>query len=245
MEVAIVTGAGSGIGRATAIELVLQGYRVYALDKNEKLIVNNGDDNNIIPIICDVLNEKDISSFFSYFSSQEKHLDLLFNGVGAMKLGGVLDTSEEDWDFGFHINLKSALVFSKRASNFLLKSKNPSIINISSVLGETYEEKSAIYTVMKSALVTLTKCLAKELAPKKIRVNAISPGPIQTSFVRSFCQDTKKIPGASKLVMKLAQTPIGRTGKAEEVAKLVAYLASPQASFITGSCISIDGGWSL
>ncbi|WP_236735566.1 SDR family NAD(P)-dependent oxidoreductase [Bacillus mycoides] len=240
-----MTGAGSGIGKATAIQLGSQGYRVYALDKDEKLIGNFGNMNNIIPIICDVLKEKDISNFFSHFSSQEKHLDLLFNGVGAMKLGGVLDTSEKDWDFGFHINLKSALVFSKRASNYLIESKNPSIINISSALGETYEDKSVIYTVMKSALITLTKCLAKELAPKKIRVNAISPGPIQTSFVRSFSQETKKIPGASKLVMKLSHTPIGRTGKAEEVAKLVSYLASPQASFITGSCISIDGGWSL
>ncbi|MCJ7983249.1 SDR family oxidoreductase [Priestia sp. OVL9] len=86
---------------------------------------------------------------------------------------------------------------------------------------------------------------SKGIGTKKIRVNAISPGPIQTSFVRSFSQETKKIQGASKLVMKLSHTPIGRTGKPEEVAKLVSYLASPQASFITGSCISIDGGWSI
>ncbi|MEH7200814.1 SDR family NAD(P)-dependent oxidoreductase [Priestia megaterium] len=245
MEVAIVTGAGSGIGKATAVQLGSQNYRVYALDKDEKLIKDFEKIKNIIPIVCDVLKENDINNFFSQFSSKEKHLDLLFNGVGAMKLGGLLDTSEDDWDFGFHINLKSALVFSKRAYNHLVESENPSIINISSVLGETYEDKAAIYTVMKSALVTLTKCLAKELAPKKIRVNAISPGPIQTSFVRSFSQETKKIQGASKLVMKLSHTPIGRTGKPEEVAKLVSYLASPHASFITGSCISIDGGWSI
>lgn len=243
--VGIVTGAGSGIGMAVTKSLVAKGYRIYALDKNPDSILQFENMPNVVPLRCDVSKREDIDFFYSLFSENEESLDLLFNGVGWMKLGGILDVEEKDWDYGFLIHIKSVIQLIQGAIPYLLQSKNSVIINLSSVLGETREEKAVIYTVMKSALSNLTKCLAKELAPKQIRVNAILPGPIQTPFVTSFSSETKKVEGASKLVMKLARAPIGRTGKPEEIANLVAYLASTEASYITGSCISIDGGWSL
>ncbi|MBP2000459.1 NAD(P)-dependent dehydrogenase (short-subunit alcohol dehydrogenase family) [Paenibacillus shirakamiensis] len=248
-KVAVVTGAASGIGLAVSIRLIEKGFRVYALDCNAEALQRNTENSNefqYVPMSCDVCKLEEVQLCFQRIAIHERHIDVLFNGVGWMKFGGLLDVEISEWNKAFSSNIMTAVHCIKEAVPLLKKSQNsPSIINLSSILGDIHEHRAMLYCLTKSMLTELTRCLAKELAPDRIRVNAILPGSVQTQFINTLVTDAKSVKGGPQMLMELSHVPLGRLGTTEDIASLVIYLASEQAEFLTGTCIPVDGGWSL
>ncbi|RFA32957.1 hypothetical protein CAI16_16465 [Virgibacillus dokdonensis] len=245
-KVAVVTGAGSGIGSAITKKLIGDGYVVLGIDRDAKnlhMIQEELNSPKLHTEVCDVTNKKDVQAVISSYGEKMQHIDVLFNGVGQMKLGAFSDLKEEDWDISYKSNIKTVLYCIKSSLRYLKKSNNPNIINLSSILSETYEHNAIAYTVTKAMLIPFTKALAKDLSKDGIRVNCILPGPIQTQLMNNLVREAKQKQGGKELLMRLSNTPMNRMGKKEEVADTVSFIVSTQ--FITGSLLSLDGGWSL
>lgn len=245
-KVAVVTGGASGIGLAVSKQLHSDGYVVFVLDndlgsiRKQRALIQQQDFNIEV---CDVTKKKVVHEMFLKIGEKEGHIDTLFNGVGLMKMGGFSDLKEEDWDLSYQVNMKTVLNCIGSAYPYFKGSTDPNIILLSSILSETHEEKAISYTVTKSMLVSLTKTLAKDFSKDRIRVNCISPGPIQTGLLTSLVKDAAGIQGGKELLMRLSNTPLQRIGRGEDIAELVSSII--KSSFLTGSILTVDGGWSL
>ena len=242
-KVAIVTGGASGIGHATATALAECGAAVSInYHRNEagaeslrKQINSNG--GRAIAIQADVTNASEIEALVQRTNSELGPIDILVNNAGSLiERLKILDISEERWDQVIDLNLKSAFLCSKAVIPEMVERKTGSIINLSSIAGRNGGALGSMhYATAKGGLITFTKGLAKELAPFNIRVNAVSPGVIDTPYHEQF---------STPEMMKnyVNAIPLGRVGKADEVAKVIAFLASDAASYIAGETIEINGG---
>jgi len=161
-------------------------------------------------------------------------LDVLINNAGVTRDGLLLRMSEEDWDLVLDINLKGAFLCTKAAIKVMLKQRSGAIVNIASVVGRVGQAGQANYAASKGGLIALTKSVAKEVAGRNIRVNAVAPGFIETQMTHVLSDEVKKA--------WLERIPLNRAGTMEDVAKVVAFLASDDASYLTGQTIGIDGG---
>ncbi len=245
MKVALITGASSGIGRETAKLFAQNGYFVlahYNTNKNgvDSLISElerEGISGAVFGVQADFNDTRSISGMFSEIQKSFKHIDVLVNnaGVGLYKL--ITDTTESEWDRLFNINVKSAYTIVKLVLPEMIKRQQGKIINISSIWGNNGACMEVAYSASKSAIIGYTKALAKEVAPSGITVNCVCPGVIDTAmnkrFTDSEIQDLKN------------STPLGRLGTAKDIAELICFLASDNASFITGQIITSDGGFTL
>jgi 3-oxoacyl-[acyl-carrier protein] reductase len=242
-KVAIVTGASSGIGHATAIALSECGAAVTInYHRNEvgaellrKQIVARG--GRAITVQADVTIAADVEALIRRTSEELGPVDILVNNAGSLiERLRILDLTEERWDEVIDLNLKSAFLCSKAVAASMMERKTGTIVNLSSIAGRNGGALGSLhYSAAKGGLITFTKGLAKELAPHGVRVNAVSPGVIDTPYHEQF---------SSPEIMKgyVNAIPLGRVGKAEEVAKVIAFLASDAASYLVGETIEINGG---
>ena len=242
-KVALVTGASSGIGHATAIALANCGVAV-ALNfhRNEigaellrKQIVANG--GKAVAIQADVTVASDVDALVRRTTEELGPIDILVNNAGSLiERLRILEMSEERWDQVIDLNLKSAFLCAKAVAPSMIERKSGAIINLSSIAGRNGGALGSIhYSSAKGGLISFTKGLAKELAPHGIRVNAVSPGVIDTPYHEQF---------SSPEMMKNYVTgiPLGRVGTSDDVAKVIAFLASDAAGYLVGETIEVNGG---
>ncbi len=242
-KIALVTGASRGIGRAISIELARAGAHVVLVSRNLELLketekVISSNKGWAISFAADVANLSDMHKVFVSIEKDFGHLDILVNSAGISPHYTAFHKAPlEDWNRIIDVNIIGTLNSCKLAFPLLIKCSSSSIINISSIGGVIGLPKVAVYTATKGAITTFTKAIAIEWAPYNIRVNAICPGFIETDM-------TSGLSSKSELRDQLiSRIPIGRFGKPEEVAKAAVFLASDGASYITGHCLIIDGGW--
>lgn len=240
-QVAVVTGAASGIGLATAMQFVEVGTTVVGIDRNEgaltEVAVRLG--NRFIPKMCDVSKEEEIANFAYEFSQKFDHLDVLVNNAGSTRVRSIEQMTVDDYDFHFNLLLKGPMFFVKHFASFLRKAPAPSIINISSAAALVVTPTHFLYSSAKLALDKFTKHMALDLPG--IRSNTIFPGFIDTPIYKGIGID-------DELKMKLftsakKRIPLGRIGAPEDIANCVTFLCSEKASYINGASIVIDGGW--
>lgn len=241
-KTAIVTGGGSGIGRSTALLFANQGAQVTVADVDSvsgeetvRHIKDNG--GKAIFVKTDVTDSNDIKELIRVSTDTFGKLNILFNnaGIGNSEVRSV-DISEEEWDRVIDINLKGVFLGIKYAIPELKKSGGGSIINTSSLLGLKGQKYLAPYNASKAGVILLTQNAAQEYGKYNIRVNAIAPGVIDTKIIQNWKQNERKWPIISRA------NALGRIGTPDEVANAVLFLASDEASFITGATLSVDGG---
>ena len=240
-KVALVTGAGQGIGRAIALKLSECGAQVVVVDVNSDAtsvvaeITSSGGAACFIE--ADVSNSKSVEKMVSLAMDEFGSVDVLVNNAGINRDGLILRMNESDWDKVLDVNLKSAFLCTKSILRSMLRNKWGRIINLSSVVGVMGNLGQANYSASKAGLIGLTKTVSREVGSRNITVNAIAPGFIMTEMTARLPQDVQ-----DKIKSRIS---MGRFGSPEEIADLVSYLASDQASYITGQVIGIDGGIGL
>jgi len=237
----VVTAAGQGIGRATAIAYYEEGAKVTATDLNEKTLERlNKEYPDIKVEKLDSTNKKAVESF----SNSLDKVDVLFNAVGFVHHGTILDCDEKDWDFSFNVNIKSMYFMTKFIIPKMIKQNKGSIINISSIVSSLKGLPNRfVYGTTKAAIIGFTKSIASDFLKNNIRCNAIAPGTIHTPSWEDRVKSAKDPAKAKKDF--IARQPMGRLGKPEEIASLAIYLASDESEFVTGITHSIDGGMSI
>ena len=244
-KIAIVTGASSGIGRATAIAMTQQGASVALVGRNERALrqtVIECDSERVLTITADVTKNEDLPRIISETIERFGGIDILVNAAGILSSGTIETTTETQWDEMMTINVRSVFRLMQLATPALIKHKG-NVVNVSSVTGLRAFPGVLAYCVSKAAVDQLTRCSALELAPKGVRVNAVNPGVVLSNIHRSSGMDEEAY---SKFLDHSKTThPIGRVGQTEEVAELILFLASDKAGWITGATYSIDGGRAL
>lgn len=241
---AVITGAGSGIGRAVTVLFAAQGAVVHAVDLNADALKSVEEEvktaGGAITIhVCDVTNQKQVNEIFNKISV----IDVLINSAGISHIGKADNTDEEDFDRVFSVNVKGMYNCLHEAIPLMKQKKNGVILNLCSVAASTGLPDRFAYSMSKGAVYSMTLSVAKDYINEGIRCNCISPGRVHTPFVDGFLK--KNYPGKEQeMFEKLSKTqPIGRMAKPVEVAHLILYLSSDEASFITGTDYPIDGGF--
>jgi 2-keto-3-deoxy-L-fuconate dehydrogenase len=240
-KVALVTAAAQGIGRATALAFADAGARVWATDVNtialESLVA---EDPNIQTRKLDVTNENSIKQVVE----EIVRIDVLFNCAGYVHHGTILETEEQDWDFSFDLNVKAMYRTCKVILPQMLREGSGNIINMSSAASSIKGAPNRfVYGATKAAVIGLTKAIAADFIQKGIRCNAICPGTIQSPSLEQRIASQGDYETVHAEFVR--RQPMGRLGRAEEVAALAVYLASDESSFTTGQVHIIDGGWTL
>ena len=240
-KVALVTAAGQGIGKATAIAFHNEGAKVIATDINDKTLNDlNKEYPNIDIKKLDSTNKEAIKDYISAVSK----VDILFNAVGFVHHGTILECDEKDWDFSSNVNVKSMYFMCKAILPIMVKQNGGSIINVSSCASSLKGFPNRfVYGTTKGAVIGLTKSIAADFVKQNIRCNSIAPG---TVFSPSWQDRVNQSPDPVQAKKDfIARQPMGRLGTAEEIAAVAVYLASDDATFTTGTTISVDGGISI
>lgn len=242
-KVAFVTGAGSGIGRATVIAFARAGASVAAVDiSNEGLqgtLSELGEDaGKVLAIVCDVTSGSQVRSALDQTFAKFGRLDCAFNNAGIEQPGmPIAEISEELWDRVLSVNLKSVFLCMKYEIEVMLKNGGGSIVNTSSGAGVLAIRQQSAYCASKYGVTAISKVAALEYADRKIRVNALCPGIIDTPMIARYTGDTDE--GRAQVI---AQEPVGRMGDPSEIAGTVLWLCSDAAAFVTGHAMVVDGG---
>ena len=234
-KTALITGAGQGIGRATAIAFAAEGATVWATDRDLSLVEGI---EGCTGRKLDVLNVSEIEAVFA----EAGRLDVLFNCAGYVASGTILDCEEGDWRFSFDLNVTAMYRTIKIALPPMLQAGRGSIINMASVAGSIIGVANRFaYGASKGAVVGLTKAIARDFAAAGVRCNAICPGTVDTPSLHQRLRETGDYESAWSSF--IARQPMGRVGTSEEIAALAVYLASDESAFTTGQCHIVDGGW--
>lgn len=238
-KIALVTAAGQGIGRATAVAFANEGATVWATDVNQTALKTLSDERRDISVReLDVRESRDVDRIASELGS----LDILFNCAGFVHQGSILDCAEKDWDFSFDLNVKSMYRTCRAFLPGMLQAGRGNIINMSSVASSVRGVPNRFaYGSTKAAVIGLTKAIAADFVRQGIRCNAICPGTVHSP---SLEQRMAAQGDAGKAYADfVARQPMGRLGKPEEIAALAVYLASDESAFTSGQIHIIDGGW--
>ena len=237
---AIVTGAGRGIGNAIALRLAAEGASIACVSRSEANAKRTADELNILRsgsakhYSVDVADHAAVQKIGAQILSDFTKIDILVNNAGVTKDGLAMRMSVEDWDTVINTNLRGAFNFTQSVVRAMIKQRSGRIINITSVIGLIGNAGQTNYAASKAGLIGFTKSLARELASRRITVNAIAPGFITTDMTAGLSDEIKKT--------IQSQIPLGKTGTPEDVANAVAFLASVEANYITGQVICVDGG---
>lgn len=238
-QVAIVTGAGRGLGQAIANDLAASGAKVACVDVNQELLAQTVDrihaaGGEAAAFPCDVTDGNRVAEVVGEVTGKWGRLDILVNNAGVTRDNVVLRMKDEEWDLVLGINLRGTFLFTRAAAKPMIKGKRGRIINIASVSGIMGNPGQANYSASKAGVIGLTRTVSRELSKRDITVNAVAPGFIATDMAAKL--------GEEVIERIKAETPLGRLGSPQDVADAVLFLASDAASFITGQVLVVDGG---
>lgn len=244
---AIITGAGTGIGRAIALAMAREGAKVAVAgrrrDKLEEVVQairQVGREAEVA--VCDVTSESDTKRAVKEAEQSFGYLNVLVNNAGALSVSTVESISVEDWDRVIATNLKGPFLMSRAVVPAMRRAGGGAIVNVGSILGLVAMRGRAAYCASKGGVTMLTKAMALDHAPEKIRVNCICPAIVETDLIRDLF--SKSAEGQAARVARLAALPLGRFGRPEDIAELAVFLASEESSWMTGTAIPVDGGLS-
>jgi 3-oxoacyl-[acyl-carrier protein] reductase len=238
-QVAVVTGASRGIGRATALKLAAAGASVVVTATSAQGAQKTADEitsagGKALAVKVDVSVTGEVEALFKEALAAFGKVDILVNNAGITKDGLLLRMKDADWDAVIDVNLKGAFTCTREAAKLMSKARYGRIINVSSVVGEMGNPGQANYCASKAGMIGLTKSVARELARRNVTVNAVTPGFIETDMTSELSEKAKE--GLQE------QIPMGRLGSAEDIANAVLFLASDAGSYITGHVLSVNGG---
>lgn len=242
-RIAVVTGAARGIGKAIVLELAAAGATVVIndignLDKAEETVREIAAAGGRAMVVqADISQAAEVDRLVNTVIQEYGKIDILVNNAGIARDNLLMRMKEADWDTVMNINLKSVFLCTKAVSRGMLKQRSGAIVNIASVVGIMGNAGQANYAAAKAGIIGFTKSMAKELASRGIRVNAVAPGYIATDMTAMLPEEVKK--------EFIKGIPLGRIGSAEDVAKAVLFLVSPAASYMTGQTLSVDGGMAM
>ncbi|GAB5430906.1 MAG: SDR family oxidoreductase [Epibacterium sp.] len=239
-KTALITAAGQGIGRASAELFAAEGAKVIACDINAESLAELAEVDGITALALDVTD----ASALARAIQDAGPLNVLFNCAGYVASGSILDCDENDWDFSFDLNVKAMYRLTKLVLPGMLENGGGSIINMSSVASSLKGVPNRFaYCASKAAVIGMTKSIAADFVTQGIRCNAICPGTVDSPSLHDRLRATGDYEQACKDF--IARQPMGRIGKAEEIAALALYLASDESGFTTGQTHAIDGGWAI
>jgi len=238
-KTALVTAAGQGIGKASALAMAAEGATVWATDVNEALLASYAGVPNIHTAALDVMDKSALQIMISSMPA----IDVLFNCAGFVHAGTALDATDEQWDFAFDLNVRSQFWTIQAALPRMLANKKGSIINMASVVSVKGLPNRFVYSASKAAVIGLTKSIAADFVTQGIRCNAICPGTVDTPSLADRI-NVYEDPVAARQNF-IARQPMGRLAQAHEIAPLIVFLASDESAFVTGQAYAIDGGMTI
>ena len=243
-RIALVTGAGSGLGRAMTLEFIKQGAKVIALDRNADAVEETrslaGDlSKSVRPVTADVGIAEDMVSTLDGIKTEEGRLDVLVNNAGITQRNDFRHIADDEWNDILNVNVTSAMRLSRDALSLLRVSGKGSIINISSIMERVHVRQLSAYSTTKAAIAGMTRAMAVEYAAYNVRVNFISPGYAETGMTKRILRDPRIRQGL------LDRTPMNGFVEPLYIAKAALFLASDDAAFITGEGLTVDGGMSI
>jgi len=239
---AIITGAGQGIGRSIALKMAQEGANVVIAEMNADTGAQTAKEvealgRRALFISVDVANQKQVQGMVDQVLKAWKRIDILVNNAGFDRPGSLLKVKEEDWDAVLGVHLKGTLNCIQAVAPHMIENSYGKILNLSSVWGKRGAVSEISYSSAKAGIIGLTKSVARELGRYQINVNAVLPGLILTPTIAKMAEKYQN--------MIIENTPLKRMGKPEEVANVVAFLASDEASFMTGATVEVSGGWNM
>jgi 3-oxoacyl-[acyl-carrier protein] reductase len=239
-RVAIVTGGARGIGKAVAFAFIREGAKLALVDVDKRTLEAAKNEiqknkENVIAVPCDITKSVEVWAMVNQVQKAFGRMDILVNNAGIIRRGTLETVTEEDWDRVIEVNLKGTFNCCKAAVEIMKKQKYGKIVNVSSIAGKLGDITSAPgYGPSKAGIDALTKTLARQLAPYGINVNGVSPHAIETEMSAQWSEERRR--------EIISSIPLGRLGKPEDVAAAVLFLASEEASFITGEILDVNGG---
>ncbi|MDQ0269794.1 SDR family NAD(P)-dependent oxidoreductase [Cytobacillus purgationiresistens] len=250
-SIALITGAGSGIGKETAIRLANEGAKVILTGRTRSkldAVANQINQTGKVPraevFTVDVTDVEDIQELADYVQEQFGDLHILINNAGGNADGTILETTEDIWDYAQNINLKSIFLITQKLGKIMVagagndhSQQNRAVVNVASLSGYKAGARFVPYSTSKAGVISFTKALALEFAPHGIRANSVSPGFVETPLIENSLENEKFV----KTIQR--KTALGRIAKPEEIANVIAFLASEDASYVTGTDLLVDGGW--
>ncbi len=234
---AVVTGAGSGIGLATAHRMLAEGARVAAVDLRPPARADG-----LLPLVADVTDQASVDAAVARTIVEFDGIDVLVNDAGVGAVGTVEANDDEEWMRVFDVNVLGVVRASRAVLPHLRRSEHAAVVNLASIVSTTGLPQRACYGATKGAVLSLTMAMAADCAADRIRVNCVCPGTVDTPWVERLLGQADD-PDAARSAL-VARQPIGRLGTAEEIAAAIVYLASPEAGYVTGTALAIDGGTS-
>jgi len=242
-KIALITGAGTGIGRAIALAYLREGARVALVGRRKEplqAIAREAGD-TVLVLTGDVSKQADIDHMLAETAARFGGLHVLVNNAGVLHIGTAEQITEAEWDETFAINVRGLWLLSRAVLPYMRKVGGGSIVNVASVLGINGARNRASYAPSKGAVILLTKCMAIDHGAENIRVNAICPSFIETDLTAEVI---RKAPDPSAVRReRIGVHPIGRLGQPEDIAGLAVYLASDESSWVTGATMPVDGGY--
>jgi NAD(P)-dependent dehydrogenase (short-subunit alcohol dehydrogenase family) len=249
-QVAIVTGAGRGIGRAIALELARQGANVVIAELDQAGAKRTAEEvgalgRRAVAVPTDVTSRADLRAMVDRAKAEFGRIDILVNNAGIYRAAATLDVSEDHWDAIMNINAKAVFFASQAVLPTMVAQKGGSIVSLASMAGKIGSKTNLPYNASKAAVVSMTKSLALAHAADGIRVNCVCPGFVETDMWTMVSRDQGALLGMTAeefTRQRASQVPLGRMEKPEDVAHVVAFLAGPRSGYMTGQALSVDGG---